>query len=44
MAILKVGGGKTSPGSEGGHQLALALLRYKCAISDRRARRKKTIF
>ena len=26
MTILKVGGGKTSPGDECGHQFALALL------------------
>jgi hypothetical protein len=32
------------PGGEDGHQLALALVRCKCVISDRRARREKTIF
>jgi hypothetical protein len=47
MAILKVGGSIISSpqlGGEGGRQLALALVRDKCAISDRRARREKQYF
>jgi len=44
MAILKVGGGKTSPGGEGGHQLALALLVVTNVPSVHCRAARKTIF